>query len=571
MSPLQPTMQSGKFIHSRTGKPAILPGPVMFHIRRSEKDFKYFIYTLLEQNDQLERIAFVGGDRDKAQRGFLLPLKRCTFLPCKKHVEDDIARKLVELGMKDEKDEILMDIFGSERNQQKGLIDSTSEDEYFAKVISVTEKWDTLERKKTPHKAPEFSVYFRRHIEDDMRERMLLHVRRSAGLGDEFFYNNGQECSNFKYKSKIREKKMQQATGYRPNMKCTWEEAIVIYKNMVEEVNRDKQRAVLGKGPYQLAGAYKHLEVSLLKWSSMTPSEKQNHVAKVDPSCKKTGVIPLAAEANDQCTADSTLGSFEDTGLPEFLHGSWKNACRIIDLQGLGPFPNDEHKMTVISLTTDTTHTVQILANGKFACDQNCPRFKELLICAHTIAVASQTGKLDGLLTSYEPPIERMVSSSIPSWSGNKDNERGRKRQRKDHPARNVQQYKERVTSSSQEREDEARMHYELVFLKDTSATTCYGCKGRVRDKPSAPPPPPPYDVFIRHLERRVYRKSGETKIRIGKLPEMVYFHPTNACCPGLTKSGVREGNLVVEDDTKHLLNDSHKRLLFNEFGFSCD
>ncbi|KAJ7376934.1 hypothetical protein OS493_031530 [Desmophyllum pertusum] len=167
-----------------------------------------------------------------------------------------------------------------------------------------------------------------------------------------------------------------------------------------------------------------------------------------------------------------------------------------------------------------------------------------LLICAHTIAVASQTGKLDGLLTSYEPPLERMVSSSIPSWSGNKDNERVVNDKERTTRRGMFQQYKERVTSSSQEREDEARMHYELVFLKDTSATTCYGCKGRVRDKPSAPPPPPPYDVFIRHLERRVYRKSGETKIRIGKLPEMVYFHPTNACCPGLTKSGVREGTL---------------------------
>lgn len=49
-------------------KPAILPGPVMFHIRQSERDFKYFIYTLLEQNDQLERITFAGSDRDKAQR-----------------------------------------------------------------------------------------------------------------------------------------------------------------------------------------------------------------------------------------------------------------------------------------------------------------------------------------------------------------------------------------------------------------------------------------------------------------------------------------------------------------------
>lgn len=33
---------------------------------------------------------------------------------------------------------------------------------------------------------------------------------------------------------------MQQATGYRQNMKCTWEEVIVIYKELVEEVRRDK-------------------------------------------------------------------------------------------------------------------------------------------------------------------------------------------------------------------------------------------------------------------------------------------------------------------------------------------
>ena len=32
--------QSSKFIHSRTGKLAVLPGPAMLHIRRSEKGFK---------------------------------------------------------------------------------------------------------------------------------------------------------------------------------------------------------------------------------------------------------------------------------------------------------------------------------------------------------------------------------------------------------------------------------------------------------------------------------------------------------------------------------------------------
>lgn len=293
-------------------------------------------------------------------------------------------------------------------------------------------------------------------------------------LGDEFFYNNGQECSNFKYKSKIREKKMQHSTGYRLHMKCTLEEVIVIYKEMVEEVNREKQRAVIGKGPYQLAAAYKHLEVSQLEWSSASDG-RVDHIAKVDPSWKKAGVIPTATEDKNQCAADATLGRFEQTGLPAFLHGSWKNACKIIEMQGIGPFPNDKNKMTVISLTTETSHTVQMPAHGKFACDKNCPRFKEFSMCAHTIAVTSQTGKLVDFLGSYKPPLERMVSSNIPSGSGKKDNEKSRKRLRKDHPVRDVQEYEERVATSSQERKEEEEAPYELVFVKDTSATTCYG------------------------------------------------------------------------------------------------
>lgn len=70
-----------------------------------------------------------------------------------------------------------------------------------------------------------------------MKNEMLLPVRRDVGLDDEYFFNNGKECANFKYKSKIREEKMQGATGYRPSTKCTWVEGITIYKKMVQEVN----------------------------------------------------------------------------------------------------------------------------------------------------------------------------------------------------------------------------------------------------------------------------------------------------------------------------------------------
>ena len=74
---------------------------------------------------------------------------------------------------------------------------------------------------------------------EDMKNGILLPVR-NVGLDDEFFYNDGQECANFKYKSNITEEQMQGATGYRPNTKCTWVEGITIYKKMGQEVNRDK-------------------------------------------------------------------------------------------------------------------------------------------------------------------------------------------------------------------------------------------------------------------------------------------------------------------------------------------
>lgn len=109
-------------------------------------------------------------------------------------------------------------------------------------------------------------------------------------------------------------------------------------------------------------------------------------------------------------------------------------------------------------------------------------------------------------------------------------------------------------------------LYPELVFVNDTSATTCYGCKGRVREKPSAPPPPSPYDLFIRHSEIRVYNRPGDTKLRLSLKPEMVYFHPLNSCV-NLTVQDVSEGKLIVVDGIKQYLNEANKRLLLKEFG----
>ena len=148
-----------------------------------------------------------------------------------------------------------------------------------------------MEREIQPSRRPEFSAYFRKYIEEDMKNGMLLSFRRYAGLSDDFCYNNAQECSNFKYKSKIREAKMADFVGYRPNVKCTWVEAILHYEEMVGAVNRDKRRAVIAKGAYLLSSEYEHLYLSQLRWSKMSIEQKRALLAKVDGSCKDVRAI----------------------------------------------------------------------------------------------------------------------------------------------------------------------------------------------------------------------------------------------------------------------------------------
>ena len=171
-------------------------------------------------------------------------------------------------------------------------------------------------------------------------------------------------------------------------------------------------------------------------------------------------------------------------------------------MQGIRPFPNNKSTKTVISLTSETSRTVQVLANGKIACDKNFPSFKQFSMCAHTIAVASQTGKLVDFVWSDEPPLEQMVSSIIPSGSGKTDSERSRRRVRKDH-LRGMSGSTKKESSLVARREWRKKKHPTSWFLWKTSATTYYGCKGRVRDKPSLPPLPP-----IWHLHTTSHEKS---------------------------------------------------------------
>ena len=286
----------------------------------------------------------------------------------------------------------------------------------------------------------------------------------------------------------------------------------------------------------------------------MNRKERERHLAKLG-----TSITEDVEEDNKEepLTQTEVIGSFKDSGLPEFLKGSWTNANKIVQLNGIGSFPNDDSSRIVISLSGPFSHTVQI-AGKKLAC-VDCPRYSECGICAHTLAVAHHLDMLSSYVKSYKVPLEKMVRATIPNGAGKKDNERKNICKRKKNPPRDVSQYRDRIDVEASIESDSP---YEVVFIAQTKATTCYGCKGRIRDKASDPPPPAPHDIFLQHKECCVYQRSGESKIRITKTPEVVYYHPLRSCAP-LAK----RDNIEIEEATERRLVESNKQLLWREFG----
>ena len=58
-----------------------------------------------------------------------------------------------------------------------------------------------------------------------------------------------------------------------------------------------------------------------------------------------------------------------------------------------------------------------------------------------------------------------------------------------------------------------------------------------------------------------LFERHGETKIRISKTPEPVYYHPLRSCAPSASSM-----NIKLEESVVTRLSDSNKQLLWREF-----
>jgi len=220
---------------------------------------------MIRLKPSLAWILAVGCDRDKTIKNGLTPHFPCAlFLASKRHFEDDIQRKLTELALNaNERKAIVADIFVSEVTRERGLIDRATKHDFNKDLAELDEVWNDRDKAARQTSAPEFHSWFVRYQAKDMKEMLLYPVRRDAGLGYDFYYNNNPESVHRNIKA-------------RQNYKAT--EMPTVIENIRKETNANLcyvEDAVIGNGPFELALEFTHFNIDQSSWTYQWPKEKK--------------------------------------------------------------------------------------------------------------------------------------------------------------------------------------------------------------------------------------------------------------------------------------------------------
>lgn len=577
-------------LSKRTGKYPVLLGPTLIHKHRDKEAFSYLASSMTRLKPSLGSILAIGCDRDKAVKNGLAPHFPCAvFLACKKHFEDDIQRKLTELGLNgNERRQIVADILGSEVTQERGLIDRSSELDFDRDLAELEQVWNDREKEARATSVPEFHSWFVRYQAQDVKEMLLYPVRRDIGLGYDFYYNNDPESVHRNIKS-------------RQNYKAT--EMPTVVENIRKEKDANLcyvEDAIIGNGPFELAPEAAHFQVDQYSWTyQWSEGKRKKHLQKFNqalstgPSrlptatqetqdsneveeaqmeseevhevedktaCEETG------EKGDQTSTTVSLSvSFCETGLSVVFLPSYKKAANLFldETLNIVKAPGNHEGFLVASDSEATPYFVAVKENG--ACICQCRGFKSASLCSHSLAVADHTIQLDQFLSWFHsrggPNITAAASATAPANTGKKPGQKSRVRKTRNRgTSRNDDSYVDRrpyIESASVENEQ----RYHFKWLDKTTARVCYGCGGKLRSTDS-PVPSPPFDMVVSTKEyRRWYDKSSQTT-KITKKPEATHYHVNPTCVSSKNAAFKASLHLSITAEDRQRMLDVHKNFL---------
>lgn len=232
-------------------------------------------------------------------------------------------------------------------------------------------------------------------------------------------------------------------------------------KKVVEQQQREVEKAVIKCGKYRLRTEYSFLSLPEDKWFRMTEAQRVQHLKKFNMCLVRESrqlygeSISNETEQSLQCH-DITVGqfqlgqnnslsvSYEDaivaTRLPkEVVEGVWAKAAMLTSESNaitFAPGCGNQDRM-VKSTSQASPHLVTVSKNCQYKCDDNCPQHKSLALCSHTVAAAESNGDLQQFLKWYsksrgKQPLNMtpLTLQGMPAGAGRKGGRAPRKRSR---------------------------------------------------------------------------------------------------------------------------------------------
>ena len=197
----------------------------------------------------------------------------------------------------------------------------------------------------------------------------------------------------------------------------------------MHEQEREVEKALIGRGKYELRSQYQSWHISEMQWCAMTTPQREQHLKRlacaslsdVSDTGKDVGTsiasICFGRDQSISSTLSVHINSFaDDVRVPQnCLEGIWNKAAELLKADdAIAPAPGvGNDAKFVLSYRGKKPHLVIPKKGITFACDSDCPNWKALGICAHSVAVAELCKKLPASLKVSRRQRDHLTLQSL--------------------------------------------------------------------------------------------------------------------------------------------------------------
>ena len=244
-----------------------------------------------------------------------------------------------------------------------------------------------------------------------IQDNMLRPIRLNAGLGNppEAYYNNMPESAN---------KVIKMGVDFRKSEMSEFNDKI---ERVIQQQRRDRESAVINRGPYALADEFLHLQMSPDKWISLNARQRESHLKKFWAEVPAKNEDVQGQNDDNDVTEDATSlniqlsVSAEESGVAGVALLSLKEMFRqaAILLGEKDSIMEIPFKLLTFVVESDRgrPHYVVRSESGNVTCD-DCLRYKSGNICPHSLAVAEKCNQLKDFLTWYKRSSHTLTTTS---------------------------------------------------------------------------------------------------------------------------------------------------------------